>query len=68
MIFPSGLGLMLIYYEVECDLANPIRLSEEHTEAVWVSKENFEQIENDPNIDIHQGPLEVLEKVLGIGS
>lgn len=47
--FSDGTGLFGVFYEITATLPNPIVLTEEHTEYVWLSKQELEDLYNDPN-------------------
>ncbi len=53
-------SLMLLCFKVEADISN-IKLSKEHTDLDWISRENLGKI---PKTKINEGLIQTIEKVL----
>lgn len=59
----DGKGLLLLFYKINAEKFD-VKLSDEHSDFIWVSKDDIADLSSDQNISIDSGYLEALKKAL----
>lgn len=59
----NGSHLLLIYFLVDCDLPDPIRLSHEHTDYRWVDKSDLSELESQTSFRLPEGVKKLIRSV-----